>query len=721
MSIAAAEESRRPGSSPRLARPGWNCWRVAEAERFAVLVDGAEYFRALKHALLGARRSILMIGWEFDSRTRLVRDRPTSQPDEIGALLDHVVRTRPGLHADVLIWDSAMIYAFSREFAGLIKMDWLTHRRLCFRLDDSHPIGASHHQKIVVVDEALAFIGGLDVTSQRWDSRAHATADPLRSDPACPVYPPFHDVMAMVSGLAAGTLADICRDRWHAATGDRLKPVEPGDARALWPPWLPPLLRGVDLAVARTAPSWDGEAGVREVERLYLGTIAAARRFLYIENQYFASRRIADALADRLIGEDCPEIVVINPGEPVSLVERSTMGVARARLVARLRAVDRFGRLRLYRPSVDGRDVKVHSKLLVADDVVLRIGSSNLNNRSMGLDTECDVMVEAAGDAAVEQGIRACRHDLMAEHLGVAVPELAAAEAATGSLHRAIDALRGGARSLVPLDCAEPSSIVRMIAESELPDPEEPAETLVLVGAAMPAPARRPLQIRLWTLVTVLVGLTLAAALWRWAPTAWWAAARPVLGFLASLRGEPAMAVAVLGGFLVGGLARVPLSLLVLATAAALGPWMGAAQALVGALASASLMFALGRAVGRSRVRKLAGWKINRVRRALTRHGVLAMLMLRLVPVAAFQVVNLVAGASGVRWRDFVVGTVFGMAPGILAISVLGDRLLAVLRHPSTANIAVLVLATALVIAAQLGIVNRLGRAGRPAPGRRQA
>ncbi len=693
---------------------------MGQADHVAVLVDGAEYFRALKHAILGAHRSILMLGWEFDSRTRLVRDRPTTQPDEIGDLLDHVVRTRPDLRADVLIWDSAMIYAFSREFAGLVKMDWLTHRRLCFRLDDCHPIGGSHHQKIVVIDEALAFVGGLDVTSQRWDTRDHAAGDPGRSDPAFAAYPPFHDVMAMVTGPVARGLADLCRERWRAASGQTLHPAPAGDARLLWPPWVPPLFGPVEVAVARTSPAWDGEEAVREVEQLYLDMITSARRFIYIENQYFASRRIADCLALRLAAEDCPEIVVINPGEPVSLVERSTMGVARARLAARLRQADRHQRLRLYFPSVDGQDVKVHSKLMVVDDVALRIGSSNLNNRSLGLDTECDLLIEAGGDAAIGQAIRAFRHDLMAEHLGVAAAEVAAAEACAGGLHRAIDRLRGGPRTLVPLDCTEPSAIVKLIAESDLPDPEEPVETLVLIGGALPAPARRPIQIRVSALITMLIGLTLAAGLWRWAPFDWLAAARPWLDLVASLRDDPAVALLVAAGFLAGALARLPVPVLVLVTAVTLGPWVGALHALFGAVASGLLLYALGRRVGKARVRKLAGWKINRVRRALSRHGFLGMLLLRLVPVAPFQSVNLVAGASGVRFSDFVVGTVLGMTPGIIAMSVMGDRLLAVLRTPSVANIAVLVLATALVIAAQLGVVNRLGRAGLPAPRRRQ-
>ncbi|MBC7906154.1 MAG: phospholipase, partial [Rhodospirillaceae bacterium] len=348
MNIAAAEDSRPAAPKPRLAQPGRNCWRTARADHFGVVVDGADYFRALKYALLAAKRSILIIGWEFDSRTALVRGERTSEPNEIGPLLDHIVRTRPGLRAHVLIWDSAMIYAFNREFAGMVKMDWLTHRRLRFKLDDSHPIASSQHQKIVVVDEVLAFVGGFDITSQRWDSRDHKPLDPLRNDPAFSDYPPFHDIMAVVTGEAACALAEIGRERWRVASGEVLKVPRPGDAQALWPPFLPVLMRRVDVAIARTSPPWDGTPPVREVEQLYMDMIAAARRFIYVENQYFASRRIAELLADRLACADCPEIVLINPGEPASLVERSTMGVARARLARRMAEADGGGRLRIY-------------------------------------------------------------------------------------------------------------------------------------------------------------------------------------------------------------------------------------------------------------------------------------------------------------------------------------------------------------------------------------
>lgn len=719
MTVAAFDRSQ--AAPPPLAQPGRNCRCVVRADRLGVAVDGEVYFRALRHALCAARRSILLIGWEFDSRTRLLRGEGEDDglPNEIGALLDHLVRRDPALRVHVLIWDSAMIYAFNREFAGLIKMDWLTHRRLHFRLDDSHPLGASQHQKIVVVDDALAFVGGLDVTSQRWDSRAHHADDPRRSDPAYPAYPPFHDVMAVVTGEAACTLGDIARRRWQQASGETLAPPPPGDAARLWPPGLPEVLRDVPVAVAMTRAAWDGEPPTREVEQLYLDMVRAARRFVYIENQYFAARRVADMLEQRLAEPDCPEIVLINPGEPVSLVERSTMGVARARLLRRLRQADRHGRLHVFYPVVGGADVKVHAKLMIVDDRVLRIGSSNLNNRSMGLDSECDLMVEAA-DPVQRAAIRALRHDLMAEHLGVGPGTVAAAEAAAGGPAGAIAALSGGPRTLAPLDDREPAEIVQVLNHSGLPDPEEPVETLVCLDHAMPGPARRALKLRVRAMVGLLVGLAAAACV---APLLVPDLVDAVAALLArgvAWRGEPAVVPLVVALFMLAGLVRVPVSLAVLACGAVLGPWLGGVLSLAGCLASAALLYALGRRLGRERVRRLAGWRVNRVRRALARHGIMAMMLLRLMPVAAFPVVNLVAGASAVGFADFLIGTLVGMAPGVVALGILGDRVAVVLRHPSAAAVVILVAATALVVAGQIGVVGRLGRARAPAPRRRQ-
>src|SRR6185369_3414401 len=127
--------------------------------------------------------------------------------------------------------------------------------------------------------------------------------------------------------------------------------------------------------------------------------IAAARRSIYIESQYVTSAAVGQALAARLQEADGPDIAIVVPREECGWLEQISMGIMRGRLIEKLRAADHAGRLGLYYPTVPGLGeacLNLHAKVLVVDDQLLRIGSANLSNRSMGLDTECDLSIEAA-------------------------------------------------------------------------------------------------------------------------------------------------------------------------------------------------------------------------------------------------------------------------------------------------------------------------------------
>ena len=352
-----------------LAVEGRNCWRRVHADRVAWLVDAQDYYQALEAALLRARRSVLILGWEFDSRVRL--SRREGGASTIGELLRHVLRASPDLHVHVLIWDSALIYSFDREFLPVVKHDWLSHPRLHFRRDACHPFGASHHQKVVVIDDDTAFMGGLDISSRRWDSSEHHPQDPRRNDPGFPDYPPFHDVQVAVSGEAARALGQLARARWRSATGQCL--AAPACGVEAWPEDLPPDIEDVALALARTCPPWEGMPAVREVEQLFIDAISAARHSLYIENQYFTSRAVARMLARRLLEPDGPDIAVVTTGFSSGMLERATMGASRSRLQTRLKAYDRYDRLRLFAPTIDGRQLKVHSKVMIVDENTGRV------------------------------------------------------------------------------------------------------------------------------------------------------------------------------------------------------------------------------------------------------------------------------------------------------------------------------------------------------------
>lgn len=158
----------------RILTEGRNCWRIAPAKRGAFLIDGDAYFVACAKAIARAGQSIFIVGWDIDSRTRLLTDGQIDDlPVNLGDFLNKVVSRRRGLHAYLLGWDFPVVYALDREPLPVYKLDWCTHRRVHFRLDGIHPVGAAHHQKIVVVDDAVAFVGGMDLAVRRWDTPEH--------------------------------------------------------------------------------------------------------------------------------------------------------------------------------------------------------------------------------------------------------------------------------------------------------------------------------------------------------------------------------------------------------------------------------------------------------------------------------------------------------------------------------------------------------------------
>ena len=249
-----------------ILKPGRNCWRIERAERVAFLIDGSDYFRNLYNAITRAQRSIQILAWDIDSRFELIRDgsNPRQWPTRLGELLNAVVKSRRDLHAYVLNWDFAMIYASAREFLPIYKFDWKTNRRLQFCMDDSHPLGASQHQKVVVIDDAIAFAGGLDITKGRWDTTEHRPRDPRRRDGDEQPHRPYHDVQLAVSGDAASALGELARRRWER-TGRRI-PASPKPEGDPWPPDLTPDLTDVKVAISRTEPRYGGYSEVREVE-----------------------------------------------------------------------------------------------------------------------------------------------------------------------------------------------------------------------------------------------------------------------------------------------------------------------------------------------------------------------------------------------------------------------------------------------------------------------
>ena len=454
--------------------PGDTCWRVERANRFAFIVDAADYYRHAKQAILNARHSVLLIGWDFDSRIELEPEGATLEgPNKLGPFLKWIADRSPDLQIRLLKWDLGVIESLARGETPFYLLQWMAKKNITAKLDGAHPRMAAHHQKIVAIDDAVAFCGGIDMTLGRWDKREHRDEDPARRSPWGRPLDPWHDASACVDGPLAKVLGDLCRERWKRATGEAIEPP-PGD-RDIWPEGLVPQFEGVDVGVSRTVAAHDGHDQVSEIEELYLAAISSAKRFIYIESQYFACRGITEAVMARLREFDGPEIVVINPESQDGWLEEATMGAARARLLRHVKGADARNRFRIYHPVANGgAPIYVHAKVMIVDETFFRVGSSNLNNRSMGFDTECDLAIEAKGDAATARKIAAIRDDLLAEHLGASPEEVTSLIAETGSLIATIERLSKSGRRLAELEIREVGELEEALSETDFVDPERP-------------------------------------------------------------------------------------------------------------------------------------------------------------------------------------------------------------------------------------------------------
>jgi uncharacterized membrane protein YdjX (TVP38/TMEM64 family) len=208
-------------------------------------------------------------------------------------------------------------------------------------------------------------------------------------------------------------------------------------------------------------------------------------------------------------------------------------------------------------------------------------------------------------------------------------------------------------------------------------------------------------------LIAVLATLALA---WRYTPLGEYLNIDDLTAYAATFREMAFAPILVPAIFVVGGLLMVPLMLLIAITALVFGPFPGILYAFAGALASGAVTYEIGKRLGRNAIRKVAGRRLNDLSQRLGKRGLLTVLIVRLLPVAPYTVINIVAGATHIGWRDFLLGTALGLAPGIIMIMLFVDRAIAAIRAPGPVTLAVLAAVVAVIIGVGFALRRRFGR-----------
>jgi phosphatidylserine/phosphatidylglycerophosphate/cardiolipin synthase-like enzyme len=392
----------RLGHAPTLEAPpgGWasDGHPPRSGNRLEVLVDGAEALAEIAAAIEGAKARVWLGGWYFSPDFRLRRDRAETLRELLAGAAQRV-------EVKLLAWAGPPLPLFKPHRADIRAVrDALTDGTgVRMALDEHERPLHCHHEKIMVVDGEVAFVGGIDLTSlagDRFDIGTHPARGALG----------WHDATTRLTGPAVADVAEHFRTRWQAVTGEALQPLPP-----------PAPAGSIELQVLRTVPEriyGHVPRGEFTILESYLRALRSARRLVYLENQFLWSPEVVSVLEDKL--RDPPDdrfrIVVVLPVKPNNGND-DTRGQLGA-LADADNGSNRFLACTLYQRGEGGGPVYVHAKLGIVDDRWLTVGSANLNEHSLFNDTEMNLVTH---DEALA---RATRLELWAEHLGCPVDEL---------------------------------------------------------------------------------------------------------------------------------------------------------------------------------------------------------------------------------------------------------------------------------------------------------
>lgn len=479
----------------RICRTGHSCWVHERVEEAGILIDGKSYYSMFYEAALRAETSILLSGWQFDSKVALLRGEEAERaqgPVTLLAFLDDLCKKKPDLRIYILAWDYSVVFALEREWLQKMAFDWMTHRNLNFTFDASVPLEGSHHQKFAVIDQTIAFVGGTDLCEHRWDERSHLLGNPLRFTAEGEIYTPYHEVQAFVRGPVVARLVEFFSQRWVVAAQAPLE-LAPRTGHLATPRHDGIAIPAQEVALCRTSAVGgdppDGAPRCHDIREMYSRAANAAERMIYIETQYFTARSFVDALTARMReeGRTKLDVILVLPIEPEAPKEELAMGIHQARAIKHIAQVaaqtgHRVGIYTTAQPGEDGSDVGtyIHSKLIVVDDRFLSVGSANLSNRSMGVDTELNLAFETDDDnSPLTEAIRSLRITLLDEHIGagaIAASELADTRGLVERLDAIASAKSHRLRAYRPTDPSDDAPMLSALHASagRYLDPEKP-------------------------------------------------------------------------------------------------------------------------------------------------------------------------------------------------------------------------------------------------------
>jgi phosphatidylserine/phosphatidylglycerophosphate/cardiolipin synthase-like enzyme/uncharacterized membrane protein YdjX (TVP38/TMEM64 family) len=663
------------------------CHSTSSENKGRFLIDGSAYFSSLLESLPKAESCIYILGWDIHSRMLL---NPKDKRSELLRVLESCLERKKNLRIYILCWDYTPLFVQDRETFQAIKLGWGSHSRLFFYFDDQHPIGACRHEKIVVIDDRLAYCGGIDLTDERWDESSHLPRHGERKNVDGETYNPFHDVQLEVQGPCAKALGRFFRERWHYTTGQEI--LKPSDkSQSFYFDKKEMDFQGSVIGLCQTLPRFKNQKPLFEIEKLTCDWIRRAKEYIYLENQFFTSHRVQKELQASLEKEEGPEIVLVSQKKAFGWLEEQTMGIRREKVLKALIESDKHRRFMAVYPEdhrfKPGGSVKIHSKLMMVDDRWIKIGSSNLNNRSLGLDSECDLALQVSRAEAKKLKI-----SLLADHSGRARSEVKALLDKNPSLVQAVKSLRSGEPKFLQKISVNQfeEKLVDAISDLSITDPDSPLSFESYIDRYMIEKDQKGQNPLLKKEIRTILFTVFLCFLSVWI---WFAFDRPFVTSWANIeaifvewRNRP-------GAFLMAALlclilflVFIPLNVVAILVASLFGVFESIFILLSSAMGSAALYWGVGYSMGGDFFERLVTKRYKAIARVRKTSSWVGVFLLRLLPIAPYSLFNLIAGAFKVSFKGFMIGTLLGILPGLLSIILLQKSLIRFVKTQSLSS-----------------------------------
>ncbi|MBC77697.1 MAG: hypothetical protein CME64_16955 [Halobacteriovoraceae bacterium] len=622
-----------------------------------LIICANAYFKTIRQHFEQAQESILICGWSFNMDIVMGEDGKTLK--EVLFSLPETVKVK------ILIWDYPIFYVADRDpFIGL-SIALQNKSNIHFERFDFHPLLSSMHSKMVVVDNKDLFVGGIDLDLERRDGEYNKSDDPVRVDKDGEVFKPFRDYAFHFKSQNTKKFSSFFDQLWESQAGQKSfleTNHSEGEGNVLF---------------SRTIPKFKGNPQDRSSFKMHKWLIQNAQDYIYIENQYLTSEKIVELLVEVLKKENGPEVVIVVSYGKMPFIEKMSMGALLTDYVNTLLSNDPHNRLKIY-TLFTGDDnereyVKIHSKCIIADDRYLKIGSSNINNRSMEFDYELDALY--VGEKVVEFKNRIFKTLLgYGEPIDIRKSIIKTFELAKEKHNKIVEvkdilhdkSIMVEYKDYLPLDKREMTFFERAGQMFITKKRFVMMNYKIVIGAAM---------LCLAVLGALYVNPGQVDSF--------------VKAFLSTFNVESSLLL--MGVFFLSytalGPIFFPLNAYIFLCGAYLDLGHAFITAIAGALSVASISYWFGAFFGAEIKAESKIEKVKQLKRLLKRNSLLTLVFLRVVPVAPYPLVNMVCGKFRVGFAKYITGTFIGVLPGTTALIFFEKQLIELFQSPSLANI----------------------------------